>query len=145
MEHSMTEAEIIRAMTLLEEDEQAQVEKIQLGKWIVVNDRGVLGVHPTKDESIREALAFHSQSRRHCKVKRLRAGVYNLAILDIDEDPAEHYYHDYLLARIDSDNILRFQEIAVTEYLPDWYFSPYTREYQQFFMSSDDGSGEEAR
>lgn len=137
MNHTMTESEITRAMTLLEEEEQAEVEKVQLGKWIVVSENGVLTVQSSKAAAIREALSHHSQIRQHCKIKRLRAGTYDLAILDIDEDPAERFYHRYFLTRIDEENILRFRELAVVPYLPEWYFSPYSPEYHQFFIEKE--------
>ena len=129
-------------MALLEGEEQAEVKKVQLGKWIVISENGVLTVQSSKAAAIHEALSHHSQSRQHCKIKRLRVGAYDLAILDIDEDPAERFYHRHFLTRIDEENILRFRELAVVPYLPKWYFSPYSPEYQQFFSSAD-GSEEE--
>ena len=137
MDHAMTEAEITRAMALLEEEGQAEVEKVQLGKWIVVSENGVLTVQSSKATAIREALSHHSQSRQHCKIKRLRAGAYDLAILDIDEDPAERFYHQYFLTRIDEENILRFRGLAMVPYLPEWYFIPYSLEYRQFFTETE--------
>ena len=68
MDHTMTEAEITRAMALLEEEEQAEVKKVQLGKWIVVSENGILTVQPSKAAAIREAMSHHSQSRQHCKI-----------------------------------------------------------------------------
>lgn len=137
----MCEAEFERAMTLLGEAEQAQVLKIRSGKWIVVSERGVLCVAESKAAAIQETLSRHCQSRSRSKVKRLRAGIYQISIPDIDEAPTEHYKHTYRLARVNSDNMLRFREISITEYLPDWYFSPYTQEYQQFFTPMKEEGG----
>lgn len=133
----MTNAEFIRAMVLLEDEDQAEVENVQLGKWIVVSESGVLTVQPSKADAIREALSHHSQDRQHCKIKRLRAGAYDLAILDIDEASTERFYHQYSLMHINEENILQFRELAIVPYLPEWYFSPYSPEYQQFFNSID--------
>lgn len=128
----MTETEITRAMTLLEDEERAELEKIQLGRWAIASDRGLYGVFDTKTDAIDSALSNHCQVRKYCKVTRHRAGAYSLSILDCDEDPSERFYHDFTLERITPNNILRFKEIALTEHLPSWFFDPYSEEYKEY-------------
>lgn len=132
MSINMTEAEITRATTLLEDEGSAKIEKIQIGRWAIASDRGLYGVFDTKSDAIDTALSSHCQMRDACKVKRHRKGIYTLAILDCDEDPAERFYHEFTLERITTDNILRFKELVLTEYLPSWYFDPYSDEYKEY-------------
>lgn len=133
----MTEVEMNRALSLLDDNDKNEVAKVKCGLWAIVNEDGILGVYRTKAEGIDDALARHCQEKKHCKVKRLREGVYDIRILDVDEDPSEHYYHTYALERINADNILRYRELAVSARLPDWYFNPYSDEYRRFFNRED--------
>ena len=50
----------------------------------------------------------------------------------VTEDPAERFYHDYTLERITPDNILQIQELSLVNLLPEWFFDPYSEEYQTY-------------
>lgn len=132
MNNSMTAAEINRAATLLDDDGKAELDKVRIGRWAIANDRGLYGVYDTKAEAIDTALSNHCQLREFCKVKRQQKGVYSLAILDCDEDPAEKFYHHFNLEQITSDNILEFKELALGNLLPDWFYNPYSVEYKEY-------------
>lgn len=132
MSYSMTEAEINRAATLLEEEEISEIEKIAIGRWALASDRGLYGVYDTKAIAIDIATGDHDQYREHCKVRRHRKGVYSLDILDCDEDPSEKFYHHFRLERITADNILELKEIALADLLPAWFFDPYSEEYKEY-------------
>lgn len=60
------------------------------------------------------------------------------SILDCDEDPAERFYHDYTLERITPDNILQIQELSLVNLLPEWFFDPYSEEYQTYHIVQPD-------
>ncbi len=102
----MTEQEITRAMTLLEEDDLEELAKIKVGKWAITTEDGIYGIYDTKGEAIEDALARQMQTRNHAKIARFGKGVYTLEILDCDEDPSERHYHYHTLRRITPANLL---------------------------------------
>lgn len=131
--YQMTEAEIKRAMALLDKEDVDAVDQIRLGLWVIANENGVMGIYKTKAEGIEDALSLHNQAKEKCRVRRHRAGVYDLRILDIDEDPAERFFHEYSLERVTASNILRYREMVLSNCLPEWYFNPYSEEYKEYF------------
>lgn len=130
--YNMTDAEIKRASTLIEDEDLAAFEQIKLGLWAVVSERGLYGVYDKKAVAIDTVLSEHSQSRNFCKIKRCNKGIYDLSILDCDESPTEHFYHDFRLERITSNNISWIRELALTALLPAWFFDPYSEEYKEY-------------
>lgn len=141
MNINMTETDIARAITLLEDEAAIDLEKLQLGQWAIASDRGLYGVYNTKNEAIDVALSNHCQLRKSSKVKRHRKGVYSLSILDCDEDPEERFYHEFTLERITAENILHFKELFLTGVLPDWFFDPYSAEYKEYNAHTTNGEG----
>lgn len=133
---SMTEQEIARAMTLLEDEDLEELEQVQIGKWIITNDNGIYGLYQKKSEAIEDALCRHSQTRDHARIKRYGRGSYALEILDCDEDPIERCYHAFSLNRITAGNLLWYKGLAICAMLPDWYFNPYSDHYQEFFREN---------
>ena len=141
MNINMAEPDIARATTLLEAEEVFELEKLQLGRWVIASERGLYGVYNTKNEAIETALSNHCQLRKFAKVTRHRKGVYSLSILDCDEDPAEHFYHEFTLERITAENILHFKELFLSGVLPDWFFDPYSAEYKEYNARTTNGEG----
>lgn len=130
---TMTEQEITRAMTLLEEEDLEELAQVKVGKWAITIEDGIYGIYATKSEAIEDALARQTQTRNHAKIKRFGKGVYTLEILDCDEDPREHLYHYHTLRRITTANLLAHKEAAICSMLPEWYFNPYAEEYKEYF------------
>lgn len=130
--YNMTDSEIKRAAEILEGEDRAEFAQIQMGRWAIVSERGLYGVYDKKAIAIDTVLSEHSQSRRFCKIKRCSKGVYDLSILDCDEVPTEHFYHDFRLERITADNISWIRELALTALLPAWFFDPYSEEYKEY-------------
>ena len=137
----MTEAEIIRAATLLEKEDRAELNRIVFGRWAVASERGLYGVYDTKNMAVDTALSNHCQLRKFAKVKRHRKGVYSLSILDCDEDLSEHFYHEFTLERVTAENILHFKELFLSGVLPDWFFDPYSAEYKEYNARTTNGEG----
>lgn len=138
MSFHMTKEEIVRAKSLLDAEDAALFAQVQSGRWALVNARGLYGVFPSKAAAIENALNNHFQERRLCKSRRKAPGIYSLSILDCDEDPAERFYHDYTLERITPDNILQIQELSLVNLLPEWFFDPYSEEYQTYHIVQPD-------
>ena len=127
----MTEQEIKRAMTLLDEFELSKMAEIRVGRWAVVNERGVYGIYDTKREAILDRLNCMGQDQKHSKVKRYGKGLYELAILDPYED-LERVYHRYDVYLITPANLLQTQEISIIPLLPEWYCDVYSEEYKEW-------------
>lgn len=130
--YNMTDSEIKRAAKILENEDRAEFAQIQMGRWAIVSERGLYGVYDKKAIAIDTVLSEHSQSRRFYKIKRCSKGVYEFSILDCDEAPTEHFYHDFRLERITADNISWIRELALTALLPAWFFDPYSEEYKEY-------------
>lgn len=139
----MTDADIRIAMTLLDEEQKAWVNAVKLGRWCIGNNGGTLGVFDRKSDAIDYAVVSHDQCRKCCKVTRWRKGCYEVAVLDIDEDPREKFYHTYLLEKITPKNILEFKEVAIVGVLPEEYFDPYCELYEAAKAFSDGKATEE--
>ena len=138
MSFHMTKEEIIRATSLLDAEDAVLFAQVQSGRWALVSARGLYGVFPTKASAIENVVNNHCQERRFCKSRRKAPGIYSLSILDCDEDPAERFYHDYTLERITPDNILQIQELSLVNLLPEWFFDPYSEEYQTYHTVQPD-------
>ena len=122
----MTDAEMRVALQLVDEEHKAWLDQVREGRWILANERGVYCVSDKKAVAIEYALTSRGQKRENCKVKRNGKGVYELSVLDIDEDPAEKFYHTYVLERITAENIREYKEIVLCGILPDEYFDCYS-------------------
>lgn len=139
----MTESEIYLAIHLLDDEQRAWVSAVKISRWYIGSDGGALGVFDKKSDAISYAVGSHDQHREYCKVTRLRAGCYEVSVLDIDEDPREKFYHTYLLEKITPKNILRFKEITICSVLPEEYFEPYSELYAAAKAFSDGEASEE--
>ena len=122
----MTEAEMRVALRLVDEEHRAWLDQVREGRWILVNERGVYCVADKKADAIDYALTSRGQARENCKVKRYGKGVYEVSVLDIDEDPAEKFFRTYALERITADNIREYKEIVLCGLLPEEYFDCYS-------------------
>lgn len=114
----MTEAEIRVATTLLDEEGRSWVEAVRTGRWILVSDCGVHGVFDSKKEllnSLEYYGAKHSETRK-----------YNLGI-----------------KKINSENLMRFKEIAVCDVAPGELFDCYSELYAVFEAFSNGETSEE--
>lgn len=125
--------EIIRVgKQLLEDDEIAFIDEVRLGRWVMASDRGIYGVYDSKHQAIEDTISGHSQTRDNCKVKRYRKGVYEVEVLDIDEDPCEKYYHGYILEKITPENLAEYRDMAFTGVAPDELFDVYSDLFKIF-------------
>jgi len=139
----MTESEIRLAMHLLDDEQKAWVNAVKIGRWYIGNDGGARGVFDKKSEAISYVVGSRDQCRKYSKVTRLRSGCYEVAVLDIDEDPREKFYHTYLLEKITLKNVLRVKEITICSVLPEEYFEPYSELYAASKAFSNGETSEE--
>ena len=66
------------------------------------------------------------------KWKRYHKGVYEVEVLDIDEDPCEKYYHGYILEKITPENLAEYRDMAFTGVAPDELFDVYSDLFKIF-------------
>lgn len=128
----MTIQEYERCKTLLSEDQLSNLDLIQVGKWIVVNEDGVAGVYERKADAISDIASKHLQEPTGCKSYRHGVGSYSLCIPDPAEDPAEKVYITYGLEKVTPRTLYRFQTRMLSALLPDWYYNPYSPEYKNW-------------
>ena len=136
----MTEQEIKRAMTLLDEDGLAAMAEIRVGRWVVVNDRGVYGTYDTKREAILNRMNCMGASEKDCRTKRYGTGSYSLEIRDVWE-PLDKVWQSFNLYRITPDNLLETQEYCILPLLPAWYTDVYSDEYKEWNRSEEEIHG----
>lgn len=89
------EREYERGLEFLEEEELEELEAMKPGLWCSYDDGEIYGIDKTKSDTIVTLQIVCGQDLEHCKVKRIRSGLYAVRIPKIDTDPSEHVYRNF--------------------------------------------------